>query len=299
MNFFRSRAPAPLDANPSRRIRELEIVAARMMRDGFAGQYHAAFHGRGLEFSQVREYFPGDDVRSIDWNVTARSGVPHVKEFVEERDIGMVLVLDTSPSMGFGSIDRRKIEVALELIAILGFAAARNGDRVGLLTVTGGRIRYLPPRRGGIAVREVVRTAMADAAHPEPGSMRLPELVRGIESKVFRRGVVILLSDLLDTGDVTPLVRLSRRHEVIVVRVTDPRERLVRGRGLVRIVDSETGEAKLVDRRRAAAGEAVLESDASLARLRNRGIDVLDLATTLPYDVPLVTFFDRRVRRRR
>ena len=298
MNIFRPRAPAPLDADPGRRIRELEIVAARMMRDGFAGQYHAAFHGRGLEFSQVREYFPGDDVRSIDWNVTARSGVPHVKEFVEERDIGMVIVLDTSPSMSFGSIDRRKIEVALELVAILGFAAARNGDRVGLLTVTGGRIRYLPPRRGGLAVREVVRTAMNDAAHPEPGSMRLPELVKGIESKVFKRGVVVVLSDLIDTGDVLWLVRLARKHEVIVVRVSDPRERLVRGRGLVRIEDSETGERRLIDRRSAAAGEATAESDAAVARLRQRGVDVLDLVTTLPYDVPLVTFFDRRVRRR-
>lgn len=299
MRFFRPRAPAPLDADPTRRIRELEIVAARMMRDGFAGQYHAAFHGRGLEFSQVREYFPGDDVRSIDWNVTARSGTPYVKEFVEERDIGMVLVLDTSPSMSFGSIDRRKIEVGLELVAVLGFAAARNGDRVGLLTVTGGRIRYLPPRRGTLAVREVVRTAMADAAHPESGPLRLPDLVRGVERTIHRRGVIVVVSDLLETGDVNALVRLSRRHELIVIRITDPRERLPRGHGLVSIRDVETGEVVLIDRRTAAAGDAIRESDAAIAHLRARGIDVLDLATTLPYDVALVRFFDQRVRRRR
>lgn len=294
MNIFRSRPAAPLDADPTRRIRELELVAARMMRDGFAGQYHAAFHGRGLEFSQVREYFPGDDVRSIDWNVTARSGVPHIKEYIEERDLGMVLVLDTSPSMLFGSVERRKIEVALEMVAILGFAAARNGDRVGLLTVTGGRIRFLPPRRGEAAVREVVRAAMADAAHPEPGSLRLPELVRGIETMVLRRGAIILFSDLLETGSPMPLVRLSRRHEVIVVRVNDPRERLVRGRGMVTVLDSESGRRITVDRTAVSTGPAIAESDNAVMELRRRGIDVLDITTGLPYDTPLVRFFQNR-----
>lgn len=299
MGFFRSVSPAPIEANSTRRVRELEILAARMMRDGFAGQYHAAFHGRGLEFSQVREYYPGDDVRAIDWNVTARSGVPHVKEFVEERDLAMVLVLDSSSSMLFGSIDRRKIEVALEIIAVLGFAAARNGDRVGLLEISSAGTRFLPPRRGEAAARHVVRAAMAAASHDTGGRLDLADLVRGIERTVFRRGVIVLLSDLIEIGELSPLVRLSRRHETIVLRVTDPRERFMKGAGIATLRDLETGETRLIDRRSATAGEAIQRSDAAVAHLRSRGVDVLDLATTAPYDVPLVRFFEDRVRRRR
>lgn len=299
MGFFRSVAPAPLEAAATRRIRELEITAARMMRDGFAGQYHAAFHGRGLEFSQVREYYPGDDVRTIDWNVTARSGVPHVKEFVEERDLAMVLVLDTSGSMMFGSIDRRKIEVALEVIAVLGFAAARNGDRVGLLEVSSGRTNFIPPRRGEPAVRQVVRAAMTAASAHAGGRLHLADVVRGIERTIFRRGVVVFLSDLIEIGETTPLVRLARRHETIVLRITDPRERFVKGSGIARVRDMETGSAKWIDRSSVSSGEALQRSDAAVAHLRNRGVDVLDLVTTAPYAIPLVRFFEERVRRRR
>ena len=299
MGFFRSVRPAPLEAGSTRRVRELEIVAARMMRDGFAGQYHAAFHGRGLEFSQVREYYPGDDVRTIDWNVTARSGVPHVKEFVEERDLAMVLVLDSSSSMLFGSIDRRKIEVALEVIAVLGFAAARNGDRVGLLNISTAGTHFVPPRRGEAAVRHVVRSAMAAASEETGRRLNLSELVRGIERTVLKRGVMVLLSDLIEMGDVSPLVRLSRRHETIVLRISDPRERFMRGAGIATVRDVETGALQTIDRARVRPGEGIDQSDAAVRHLRNRGVDVLDLATTAPYDIPLVQFFEGRVRRRR
>lgn len=299
MRLFRSRPAAPIDANAARRMRELEIVAARMIREGFAGQYHSAFHGRGLEFSQVREYFPGDDVRSIDWNVTARSGAPHVKQFVEERDLALMLFLDSSRSMMFGSIERRKIEVALEVMSVLGFAAARNGDRVGLLTMGESHLHFLPPRRGEAVVRETIRTAMAVAAAERSAPLDIAAMVRGIERSSLRRGVIVLLSDLIESGDITPLLRLARRNDVIVIRISDPRERFIRGAGLVTVVDMETGAERLIDRRRASAGEAIRVSDDAVAALRSRGIDVLDLATTTPYDAALVSFFDARTRRRR
>ncbi|HEY0788696.1 MAG TPA: DUF58 domain-containing protein, partial [Thermoanaerobaculia bacterium] len=148
ISLFRRRPPHRAEISTRRRVRELEIVTARLIRQGFAGQYHAAFHGRGIEFAQVREYLPGDDIRIIDWNVTARTGVPHVKQFVEERDLTVLLAIDLSGSMGFGSIDRRKSDLAAELTAVLSFAANQNGDRIGLVTFDEAIRSYLPPKRG-------------------------------------------------------------------------------------------------------------------------------------------------------
>src|SRR5437764_2912014 len=159
---FRRRAPrfrAPL----SRRVAELEIVSSRLIRAGFAGDYHSAFHGRGIEFSQVREYLPGDDIRTIDWNVTARSGVPHVKEFVEERDLTVIAAVDVSGSMGFGSIDWRKCDIAAELVAVFAFSAVQNSDRIGLLLFSSTTRRFIPPRRGRAQAQVIVRHAVAAA----------------------------------------------------------------------------------------------------------------------------------------
>src|SRR3954449_9566529 len=154
--FFRrrkSRFRVPL----TRRVRDLEILSARLIRAGFAGDYHSAFHGRGIEFSQVREYQPGDDVRTIDWNVTARSGVPHVKQFVEERDLTVIIAIDISKSMAFGSVDWRKCDIAAELAAVFAFAAVQNSDRIGLLLFADGVVRYVPPRRGRPHAQVIVR----------------------------------------------------------------------------------------------------------------------------------------------
>src|SRR5437588_6470787 len=162
MRLLRARPPQirePL----SRRVRDLEILSARMIRAGFAGDYHSAFHGRGIEFAQVREYQPGDDIRSIDWNVTARSGVPHVKEFVEERDLTVIVAIDISASMGFGSVDWRKCDIAAELAAVFAFSAVENSDRVGLLLFSDTARRFLPARRGRAHAQVIVHAAV-DAA---------------------------------------------------------------------------------------------------------------------------------------
>src|SRR5437763_5153108 len=145
--FFRKR-PSQVRPPLQRRVRDLEVISARLIRAGFAGDYHSAFHGRGIEFSQVREYLPGDDVRAIDWNVTARSGAPHVKEFVEERDLTILVAVDVSGSMSFGSIDWRKIDIAAELAAVFAFSAVQNSDRVGLLLFSNNVRQFIAPRRG-------------------------------------------------------------------------------------------------------------------------------------------------------
>src|SRR5205814_5688211 len=147
VKIFR-RQPPQIREPLARRVRDLEVLSARMIRAGFAGDYHSAFHGRGIEFSQVREYMPGDDIRSIDWNVTARSGVPHVKEFVEERDLTVIVAVDVSGSMGFGSVDWRKCDVAAELCAVFAFSAVQNSDRIGLLLFSTAARLYISPRRG-------------------------------------------------------------------------------------------------------------------------------------------------------
>src|SRR4051795_3794800 len=151
----------------TRRVRNLEVLSARLIRAGFAGDYHSAFHGRGIEFSQVREYQPGDDVRTIDWNVTARSGAPHVKEFVEERDLTVLVVVDVSGSMGFGSVDWRKCDVAAELAAVFAFSAVQNSDRIGLLLFSNNVQGYIAPRRGRAHAQVIVRAAV-DAAMRGP-----------------------------------------------------------------------------------------------------------------------------------
>src|SRR5438128_11424539 len=164
MNLFRPRKPryrVPL----TRRVRDLEILSARLIRAGFAGDYHSAFHGRGIEFAQVREYQPGDDVRTIDWNVTARSGVPHVKEFIEERDLTVVVAVDVSGSMGFGSVDWRKCDIAAELAAIFAFSAVQNSDRIRLLLFSTATRAYIPPRPGR-AHAPLTGPAAGDAALP-------------------------------------------------------------------------------------------------------------------------------------
>src|SRR5919202_187015 len=137
------RKPPDIREPLQRRVRDLEIVSARLIRLGFAGDYHSAFHGRGIEFSQVREYLAGDDIRSIDWNVTARSGVPHVKEFIEERDLTVIVAVDVSGSMGFGSVDWRKCDIAAELASVFAFSAVQNSDRIGLLLFGGGAAKFI------------------------------------------------------------------------------------------------------------------------------------------------------------
>jgi uncharacterized protein (DUF58 family) len=297
MNLFRSRPPQfrePL----ARRVAALEVLSSRLIRAGFAGDYHAAFHGRGIEFSQVREYFPGDDIRTIDWNVTARSGVPHVKEFVEERDLTILVALDVSASMAFGSVDWRKCDVAAELAAVFAFAAVQNSDRAGLLLFSDSVTHFLPPRRGHAHAQLIVRAA-ADAAMKGPrGRADLEVASRYLERVNAKRAVIIVISDFLDLNFERTLRRLDRKHDVVAVAIHDPREERFPDRGLVQLVDSETGETRLVD---LARGEVTRRAEQRVQqterRFRAAGIDHVTISTAIPYDRPLLRFFRERIAR--
>src|SRR5687768_3497199 len=197
MSLFK-RKSADLRTPVIRRVRDLEFMSARLIRAGFAGDYHSAFHGRGIEFAQVREYMPGDDIRTIDWNVTARSGVPHVKEFIEERDLTVLVAVDVSGSMAFGSVDWRKCDIAAELAAVFSFSAVENSDRAGLLLFSEGIRKFIPPRRGRAHAQVLVRAAV-DAAMSNPrGEANIDEAVRFLERVTPKRAVILILSDFLD-----------------------------------------------------------------------------------------------------
>src|SRR5215210_4898508 len=208
MRLFKRKAPSSREP-VIRRVKDLEIASARLIRAGFAGDYHSAFHGRGIEFAQVREYQPGDDIRTIDWNVTARSGIPHVKQFVEERDLTVIVAIDISQSMSFGSVDWRKCDIAAELAAVFAFAAVQNSDRIGLLLFSKNVRSYIAPRRGRAHAQVIVRAA-ADAAMSGPsGVADLEGAARFLERVSVKRAVVVLVSDFLDLNFERTLRRLN------------------------------------------------------------------------------------------
>lgn len=296
MRFFRRRSAQDRVEDRrrrlARRVRDLELVTARLVRTGFAGQYSAAFHGHGIEFAQVREYQPGDDIRTIDWNVTARSGVPHVKQFVEERDLTLVVALDVSGSMGFGSLDRRKVDLGIELAAVLSFAALQNRDRVGLLLFGGKAMRYVPPRRGRTHVETAVRDALV-AAESTGGAADLNAAARFLDRVLVKPGVVVVISDFLVSEIEHPMRRLAMRHDTVAFAIRDPREERLPAGGLARFRDSESGKVINVRLR----GER-LALPALSQRMNRTGADLFEVSTVLPYERDLVRFFEQRALRR-
>jgi uncharacterized protein (DUF58 family) len=299
VKLFRSRPPqfkVPL----ARRVRELEIISARLIRAGFAGDYHSAFHGRGIEFSQVREYQPGDDVRAIDWNVTARSGVPHVKEFIEERDLTVIVAVDVSGSMAFGSVDWRKCDIAAELAAVFAFAAVENSDRIGLLLFDDNVRQFIPPRRGHPHAQIIVRAAVDSAMRGARGASDFDRAAAFLQRVQRKRAVMIVISDFLNYNFERTLRRLNGRHDVVAIALSDPREERFPPGGLVRVIDAETGKLRLVDVARADVAKRAAQRQMQMERrCRAAGVDLLNVSTAMPYDRELLRFFLERMRRPR
>jgi uncharacterized protein (DUF58 family) len=300
MTMFFQRKPPDLREPLVRRVRDLELLSSRMIRAGFAGDYHSAFHGHGIEFSQVREYMPGDDIRTIDWNVTARTGAPHVKEFIEERDLTVMIAVDVSASMRFGSVDWRKCDIAAELAAVFAFSAVESSDRAGLLLFSDSAQTYLPPRRGRAHAQVLVRVAVDAAMRGTGGRADLEQAARFLERVSVKRSVVLMLSDFLDLPFERPLNRLNRKHDVIAIPILDPREERFPEKGLARLVDLESGEARLVDLGRSdVARRAAQRREQLERRFRGAGIDHLAVSTAVPYDRELLRFFQQRAATRR
>ena len=280
-------------------VRRLEITTRGLVEDLAAGDYASAFRGRGVEFEEVREYFPGDDVRTIDWNVTARLGNPHVKRFREERQLTLLLLVDISASGHFGSGTRTKRELAAELAAVLTLSATRHRDRIGALLYS-DRVEWFTPPRSG---RSQALAIMDRVLGHEPVG-RGTDLVRALEylDPLLRRRVVIgVISDFLDPDQWQALERLAPRHDAIAFRVTDPREALLPDIGLATLTDPETGRWRVVDLADRTVRAALQSGWTDLerrfeARCRTRGIDLVNLATDRPYAETLMGFFRRRAR---
>jgi uncharacterized protein (DUF58 family) len=286
-------------------VRRIEITTRHLVRDIVAGEYSSAFRGTGVEFAEVREYLPGDDVRTIDWNVTARLGSAYFKRYLEERELTVVFLVDYSASSAFGTRVRTKRDLAVEVSAVLALAASRSNDRVGAVCFTDRAERFVPPRRG----RRHVLRVVSELVGFEPGG-RGTSLAAGLEflaSVLRRRAVVFIASDFLSSdvtapgSDAAALERLARRHDVIALQLVDPRERELPAVGLAAFADPETGGWRWVDtddratrelyRARGASFDAALEQ-----ALRHSDVDHLRLETGRSYAEPLLAFFRRRER---
>lgn len=280
-----------------RKVRRIEIATNRLVDQGVAGEYHSVFKGRGMEFAEVRPYQPGDDVRTLDWNVTARMGAPYVKRYVEERDLTVFLAVDVSGSLDFGSRAILKRELAAELAALLAFAAVRNQDRVGAALVSDRLELFLPPRRRRTHVLRLVREVLTGHA---AGPTDLDAGLGAMLSALKRRSVLFVLSDFLDTSYAGALKAAAARHDLIVLEIVDPRDDELPAVGPVVLRDAETGRLEVVDGRRLTRQHAAerRRHRGELRRLARRlGVDHLELRTDRPYLAPLVGFFEKRRRR--
>ncbi len=280
------------------KIRRIQIRTRAILESGVVGSYNAVFKGRGMEFAEVREYQPGDDVRTIDWNVTARMGAPYVKKFTEERDLTLMLLVDVSGSQGFGSSYLVKRDLAAELAAVLAFSAVANHDRVGAILFTDRVESHVPPARGMNHALRIVRDLLA--FDPAGRGTDLGVAMRYAGQVMKRRGIVAVISDFQASGYEKPLGLLRRRHDVVALQLYDPREIRVPAMGLVALSDPETGTLRVVDTDdvgvRRGLASAVL--DRTRETLRRSGVDLLQLSTAESYETPLAAFFKARERRR-
>jgi uncharacterized protein (DUF58 family) len=298
-------APGSTTARPRRvpadllaKVRRIEISTRHLVDRGVAGTYHSVFKGRGMEFAEVRPYQPGDDVRTIDWNRTARMGVPFVKQYVEERDLTVFLAIDVSGSLGFGSRAILKRELAAEISALLAFAALANHDRVGAALISEKLELFLPPQRRRNQVLRLVHDVLD---HPASGGTDLDRGLAAVLSNLRQRSVLFLISDFVGAPPVKALQRAAARHDVVVVELADPKDLAPPSTGPLVLRDAETGAVAFVDGRRAAdeASRARGEREALRSTTRALGLDHLTLATDRPYMPELVAFFEARKRRLR
>ena len=285
------------------KVRRIEITTNRLVTDVFAGQYHIVFKGQGMEFDEVREYAFGDDVRMIDWNVTARTGTPHIKKFVEERELTVMILVDVSPSCRFASVNALKSQLAAEIAALLAFSAIRNHDKVGLIIFTDRIEKFIPPVKGLKNVLRIIREVLY--FQPEGKSTDIVGAVEYLSRVVHKRSISFLISDFLE-GKKNILEELKKklaiahkRHDLIAVTLNDPRELTLPDCGLLSLHDAETGKEMLVDSSNAKVRAEYLKGnqqrlDRRKNLFRSIGMDFIDISTDRSYVDEVIKFFLRR-----
>ena len=286
------------------KVGKIRILTNKLIDDQLSGDYHSTFKGQGVEFDEVRPYTPGDDVRTIDWNVTAKTGLPYIKRFSEERELTILFLVDVSGSQGYGSVRRSKMELAAEVTALLALTAIRNQDKIGLILFSDQIVKYIPPRKGRDSVMRLVREVLA-AEDAATGGTDIAAALKFLNGVQKRRAVVFLVSDFLGNvlGFEKMLRATARHHDMVCVPVSDPAERELPNVGLVELEDPETGELVLVDTssasvRKRFAKRAAAEGEELRTFFRKTGIDTLPIDTSRPYVDGVRALFKRRARKR-
>lgn len=289
-----------LSSEQLKAVRKIQIRTSHLVSDLFAGQYHSVFKGHGMEFTEVRPYLPGDDIRTIDWNVTARTGAPHVKRFVEERELTVMLLVDTSASTHFGTVKQLKSEMAAEMAALFAFSAITNNDKVGLILFSDRVELALPPKKGTRHVLRVIREVLSFA--PRGRGTNISTALEYLARVTKRRCVTFVISDFLDPHARLALKIANRRHDVVGIVLDDPRDLALPDVGLIALQDAESGEHLVLDTgdirvRRAYEERAAAARHERDRMLRGIDVDAVALRTDRPYTEALLRFFRMRERR--
>ena len=284
------------------KVKRIEIRTSRLVNEALGGEYHSVFKGQGMEFDEVRSYQYGDDMRSIDWNVSARQGHLYVKRYVEERELTVMLLVDLSGSNDFGTVRRMKNELAAELAAVLAFSAIQNNDRVGALVFTEEVEKYIPPKKGRKHVLRVVRELLA--WHPVGRRTSIETALRYLNNVLTKKSVIFLISDFFDQGYEKALRVANQRHDLVALPINDPRDRELPPVGIVQMLDPESGEVSWIDTSIPSVRDEFRRLSGEFVENRNRifrknRIEFVDIHTHQPYDVALVKFFRERARRLR
>lgn len=280
-----------------KKVRKIEIKTKGLSNHIFAGEYHTAFKGRGMAFSEVREYQPGDDIRSIDWNVTARFNNPYVKVFEEEREMTVILLVDVSASKDFGTQQQMKQELVTELGAVLAFSAIQNNDKIGVIFFSDQVEKFIPPKKGKSHILRIIRELIA--FEPEHKGTDIGEALRYFNNVIKKRAVCFLISDFMNEGFEAPLRIANKKHDIVAVRINDKREEELPNVGLVQMKDAEKGNIEWIDTSsntiRTQFKANYLKHDAELQQIfRSSGVDTINIRTDEDYVKPLISFFKRR-----
>ena len=283
-----------------KQVRQIEIRTKGLVNQVFSGEYHSVFKGRGMEFSEVREYQYGDDIRNIDWNVTARLGHPYIKVFEEERELTVMLLVDLSGSLMFGSVSKTKQRIAAELTAILAFSALKNNDKVGLILFTDKIEKFVPPRKGKKHVLRIIRDVLS--FEPEGKATNLKGALEYMNNTIKKKSIAFLLSDFMDEGYEKILRIVGRKHDLIGIVLDDRREKEIPNIGLVKLADSETGAERWIDTGSKRVRTQMLSDRNEREKIRNSifvksNLDRIEVTTGSNYIQPLVQFFRRREKR--
>ncbi|MDZ7370673.1 MAG: DUF58 domain-containing protein [candidate division KSB1 bacterium] len=283
-----------------KKVKRIEITTRSLVNDVFSGEYHSVFKGRGMEFAEVREYQIGDDIRTIDWNVTARQGRPYVKVFDEERELTVMLLVDVSSSGEFGTVRQMKGEIAAEICALLAFSAIKNNDKVGLIIFSDQVEKFVPPRKGKSHVLRVIREILYHK--PQGTQTNIAAALEFLSRVARRRSVVFLVSDFISSGYEKALQIANKRHDLVAVTIIDPREIDMPDVGILELEDAETGEILLLDTsslevRREFAQRTREWSEQREKLFRTLAVDSIDIRTDQPYIEPLIRFFRMRAKR--